>query len=121
MLELIPPFLSIDGGDVSAHSSVDKMIADIEPIDALDGEHEFFDAQGTPLVALASEAGWRVVPSGAAPEPERLEELLRFYFISLPPRYASFTARAAVGNSLAELSELRLELWHQRWWRSRRR
>jgi hypothetical protein len=46
MGSLSAPFVASDHGDVSIYESIDAMVALIEPIDALDGGHEFFDADG---------------------------------------------------------------------------
>jgi hypothetical protein len=50
MRNLSAPFVASDHGDVSIFESIDAMVALIEPIDALDGGHEFLDADGAALV-----------------------------------------------------------------------
>ena len=110
MADLSAPFLASNHGDVSIFKTMDDMVAMIEPVDALDGGHEFFDARGAVLAALPSDARWRLMSSGAQPQPERLEDILRSYFAKLPEPFAAYIARAATRTSLSELIELRLEL-----------
>ena len=110
MADLNPPFVASDHGDVSIFESIDAMVALIEPIDALDGGHEFFDAYGAVLEPIPVDGRWRPMPSSAEPQIERLDRILRAYFARLPDRFETYATRAASSRSLSDLIALRLEL-----------
>lgn len=123
---LVAPFFANDNGDVSVFESVDKMIATIEPVDALDGRHEFFDSLGTVLHPTADPERWHPTASSEEGRPQRLESILRSYFARLPERFADYSTRAARSTSLSELVRLRSELAREPrrtrfTWRGRRR
>jgi len=110
MSALTAPFLASDDGDVSVYETIDKMVASIESIDALDESSEYFDSQGVVLIPQLDETRWHLTPSSSAPQPQRLETILRSYFARLPNRYAEYTARATSAASLSSLVDLRVEL-----------
>src|SRR5438105_4011917 len=99
MKDLKPPFFAIDGYDVSTYESMDRMASQIEAYDA--GAIEFFDARGQPLKAVTE--GYRVVTfvaPQAAPNPERLETLLRGYFNHLTERERTYAKAGDEAQSL---------------------
>jgi hypothetical protein len=110
MVSLTAPFLANDQGDVSIYESIEDMVAQFEPIDALDGTQEFFDARGTAIQPVRVDEGWRPTASIDGPQPERLERILRSYFARLPNDLAAFSARAVQATSLDELVQLKREL-----------
>jgi hypothetical protein len=126
MSELESPFVVSDGGDLMAFNRLEDVESQIEVYDV--GAYEFFDASGQRLVATLD--GYRVhlhAARGAAPEPERLEALLRSYFAGLAARRQRFAAYGSAADraaSLHELLELRLELSNEArgfWSRLRRK
>jgi hypothetical protein len=112
MSELKSPFVVSDGGDLMAFRRLKDVESQIEAYDA--GGYEFFDANGQRLVATLD--GHRVqlhLARSPAPEPERLEAMLRSYFAGLAARQQRFAAYASAADraaSLHELLELRLRL-----------
>jgi hypothetical protein len=110
MVDLTAPFLANDQGDVSISESLEDMVAQFEPTDALDGVHEFFDAHGSMLDPIPTEDRWRPMASVGEPQPERLERVLRAHFARLPNVLADFSARAERVSTLHELVQLKREL-----------
>jgi hypothetical protein len=112
MSELESPFVVSDGGDLMVFHRLEDVESQIETYDA--GGYEFFDANGQRLVAMLD--GHRVqlhADRNAAPEPERLEAMLRSYFAGLAAREQRFARYASAADrtvSLRELVELRLRL-----------
>lgn len=113
MAGLTAPFLANDQGDVSIYESLEDMAAQFEPIDALDGAHEFFDARGTVLDPVPTDERWRPVASIGEPQPERLARILRSYFDRLPQELGDFSNSARRAKSLEELVALRQQLGRQ--------
>jgi hypothetical protein len=112
MPELEAPFVATDGRDLMAFRRLKDVESQIEAYDA--GRYEFFDANGQRLAATLD--GHRVqldLARKAAPEPDRLETMLRSYFAGLAAREQRFEPYASAADrtvSLRELVELRLRL-----------
>jgi hypothetical protein len=121
MQDWAAPFFANDNGDISPYDSVDDMIAMIEAVDALDATHEFFDANGSVLIAVADGERWHPTRSNDAPRPDQLKSILETYFARLPDELAEYAARASGYNSLSQLVALRLELEREPRSRLRRR
>ena len=109
MDKLEPPFIAVEGSDVSIYESLHHMASQFEAFDV--GANEFFDARGRLLSAVTE--GYRVVtfvPLPGAPNPERLVAALGRYFKGLSDRDGAYANAAREALSLDDLVRLRLEL-----------
>lgn len=114
MSELTPPFVVCEGGDLIAFDRLEDVESAIEAYGVREDTLEFFDATGGRLRATVD--GYRIRlhrDPAVAPEPERLEVMLRSYFAGLGARgqrFAGYASAADCATSLHELLELRLKL-----------
>ena len=111
MVELTPPILIDEHGDISLYASIERAAGHVEAIDVLNGEYEFFDAGGRRLLATVDRDRVRLAIDPSKPaEPEVLESRLRAYFARLPAGTGGYSTAAEAAQTLVELVELRAKL-----------
>ena len=104
-MDIIPPILVDENGDVQAYSSAASAAAAVEPIDVLNGEYAFYDSTGRVLEALVAKGKVHFNPTlKSSSESQVLRKRLERVLLSL-----GISVESLANLSLAKLSELLLE------------
>jgi hypothetical protein len=119
IVEIRPPIVVDEHGDINVYLDIDVLLCKLEPIDVENQEYEFFDSTG--LVLRAAVVGSRIMVTASAPaqrDPEVLAARLRDYIARVGPARVGL-AMPVDEASLQDLVNAVLA-FHRRPWRERR-
>jgi len=104
-MQIIPPIVVDENGDVEVYPSVISAIAAVEPIDVLNNEYAFYDSTGRVLEAQVLKGKVNLVPTAKL---ESDSPVLRSRIVRVLSLLGVPEARVA-SVSFADLSRLLLE------------
>lgn len=82
---IVPPVVCDENGDIEVHADEADACGSVEAIDVVNGEFEFFDSRGYPLMAEVSGydvTRWRRI-EGAQAQASLLSDRLRSYILQV--------------------------------------